>query len=100
MTRAALYARVSTDDKGQSTENQLVELRRFAAAQGWAQMSTPTIPIISAGEVRLRSLHLDPLHSRHRQLQPTPSFSGEMAYGNAPYQKLWSLGGGNWGRQP
>lgn len=35
MTRAALYARVSTDDKGQSTENQLVELRRFAAAQGW-----------------------------------------------------------------
>ncbi|MBE0658537.1 MAG: recombinase family protein [Bryobacteraceae bacterium] len=35
MTRAALYARVSTDDKGQSTENQLAQLRRFAAAQGW-----------------------------------------------------------------
>jgi DNA invertase Pin-like site-specific DNA recombinase len=36
MTRlAALYARVSTTDKGQSPDNQLAELRRFAAAQGW-----------------------------------------------------------------
>ena len=31
----ALYARVSTKDKGQSTENQLPELRRFAQAHGW-----------------------------------------------------------------
>ena len=31
----ALYARVSTKDKGQETENQLVQLREFAAKQGW-----------------------------------------------------------------
>jgi DNA invertase Pin-like site-specific DNA recombinase len=35
MPRAALYARVSTDDKGQSPDNQLSDLRRFAQAQGW-----------------------------------------------------------------
>lgn len=33
MTRAALYARVSTTD--QQTENQLAELRQYAAARGW-----------------------------------------------------------------
>jgi len=33
--RAALYARVSTRDKGQEVENQLIELRRFCVAQGW-----------------------------------------------------------------
>jgi DNA invertase Pin-like site-specific DNA recombinase len=31
----ALYARVSTKDKGQDTENQLCQLRQFAATQGW-----------------------------------------------------------------
>jgi DNA invertase Pin-like site-specific DNA recombinase len=31
----ALYARVSTRDKGQDTENQLSQLRAFAATQGW-----------------------------------------------------------------
>jgi predicted site-specific integrase-resolvase len=35
MIIAALYARVSTKDKGQSTENQLPELRRFAQAHGY-----------------------------------------------------------------
>lgn len=34
-SRVALYARVSTKDKGQDTENQLVQLRQFAATQGW-----------------------------------------------------------------
>jgi DNA invertase Pin-like site-specific DNA recombinase len=33
--RVAIYARVSTIDKGQDTENQLAELRRYATAQGW-----------------------------------------------------------------
>jgi DNA invertase Pin-like site-specific DNA recombinase len=33
--RVALYGRVSTRDKGQDVENQLAELRRFAASQGW-----------------------------------------------------------------
>ena len=31
----AIYARVSTKDKGQDTENQLRELRRFAKDSGW-----------------------------------------------------------------
>jgi DNA invertase Pin-like site-specific DNA recombinase len=35
MTTVALYARVSTKDKGQSTENQLPELRRFARAHDY-----------------------------------------------------------------
>lgn len=35
MTIVALYARVSTKDKGQSTKNQLPELRRFAQAYGY-----------------------------------------------------------------
>jgi DNA invertase Pin-like site-specific DNA recombinase len=33
--KAAIYARVSTKDKGQETENQLRQLREFAALQGW-----------------------------------------------------------------
>src|SRR5260370_4117598 len=33
--KVALYARVSTKDKGQETENQLVQLREFAAKQDW-----------------------------------------------------------------
>ncbi len=33
--RVALYARVSTKDKGQDTENQLRQLRAFAGTQGW-----------------------------------------------------------------
>jgi DNA invertase Pin-like site-specific DNA recombinase len=34
-TRAALYARVSTTDKGQDTANQLRQLREFCARQDW-----------------------------------------------------------------
>ena len=33
--KVALYARVSTDDKGQDPLNQLLQLRAFAAKQGW-----------------------------------------------------------------
>ena len=33
--RTALYARVSTKDKRQDTENQLAQLRQFAATQRW-----------------------------------------------------------------
>ncbi len=33
--RVALYARVSTKDKGQDHENQLLQLRGFAKTQGW-----------------------------------------------------------------
>jgi DNA invertase Pin-like site-specific DNA recombinase len=35
MMRIALYARVSTRDKGQDTENQLSQLRQYAHQQGW-----------------------------------------------------------------
>jgi DNA invertase Pin-like site-specific DNA recombinase len=34
-TRVAIYARVSTKDKGQEVENQLRQLREFSAVQGW-----------------------------------------------------------------
>lgn len=33
--RVALYARVSTKDKGQEVENQLAQLREFTARNGW-----------------------------------------------------------------
>jgi DNA invertase Pin-like site-specific DNA recombinase len=33
--KAAIYARVSTKDKGQEVENQLRHLREFAVSQGW-----------------------------------------------------------------
>jgi DNA invertase Pin-like site-specific DNA recombinase len=33
--RVAIYARVSTKDKGQSTDNQLPDLRRYALVHGW-----------------------------------------------------------------
>jgi DNA invertase Pin-like site-specific DNA recombinase len=33
--RVAIYARVSTKDKGQDTENQLAQVREFAAKQDW-----------------------------------------------------------------
>jgi DNA invertase Pin-like site-specific DNA recombinase len=34
-TRVAIYGRVSTRDKGQEVENQLAQLREFAAKQAW-----------------------------------------------------------------
>lgn len=33
--KIGIYGRVSTKDRGQDTENQLVQLREFAAKQGW-----------------------------------------------------------------
>ena len=33
--KVALYARVSTSDKDQNVENQLIQLREFVAAQTW-----------------------------------------------------------------
>jgi len=37
--RCALYGRVSTKDKGQDTENQLAQLRGYAAQMGWQIVS-------------------------------------------------------------
>jgi len=36
--RVALYLRVSTDDKGQTVENQRLPLQEFCAAQGWTDV--------------------------------------------------------------
>jgi len=36
ITRVAIYARVSTKDKGQEVENQLRKLREFSTLQGWS----------------------------------------------------------------
>jgi DNA invertase Pin-like site-specific DNA recombinase len=33
--KVGIYARVSTDDKGQDPLNQLLQLREFAQKQGW-----------------------------------------------------------------
>jgi DNA invertase Pin-like site-specific DNA recombinase len=35
MIKVAIYARVSTRDKGQNTENQLLDLRSYAITQDW-----------------------------------------------------------------
>jgi DNA invertase Pin-like site-specific DNA recombinase len=35
LMKVAIYARVSTKDKGQSTENQLPDLRNYTEARGW-----------------------------------------------------------------
>ncbi len=35
LLRVAIYARVSTDDRGQDPLNQLLQLREFATKQGW-----------------------------------------------------------------
>jgi DNA invertase Pin-like site-specific DNA recombinase len=37
--RTAVYARVSTRDRGQDTQNQLHQLREFATRQGWTLVS-------------------------------------------------------------
>lgn len=37
--RVAYYLRVSTDDRGQTVENQRLPLREFCAAQGWAEVA-------------------------------------------------------------
>jgi len=47
--RVALYARVSTKDKGQDTENQLIQLRTFAASQGWT-VTSEYVDRISGGK--------------------------------------------------
>lgn len=33
--QAAVYIRVSTEDKGQDTENQLIDLRKYCESHGW-----------------------------------------------------------------
>jgi DNA invertase Pin-like site-specific DNA recombinase len=47
--RAAIYARVSTTDKGQSPEMQLRDLHQFAEARGW-QVAGEYVDSVSGGK--------------------------------------------------
>jgi DNA invertase Pin-like site-specific DNA recombinase len=51
--RAALYARVSTDDKGQDPELQPRDLRAYAAAKGWD--AAEYVDYASAADMRGRA---------------------------------------------
>jgi DNA invertase Pin-like site-specific DNA recombinase len=64
--RAAIYARVSTADKDQDTETQLLPLREFASAQGWtvAGEFTDRAP---ATDLRARSAWRDLLDQTARR---------------------------------
>jgi DNA invertase Pin-like site-specific DNA recombinase len=42
ITRVVIYARASTDDKGQDPLNQLLQLREFAQQQGWTVVAEHT----------------------------------------------------------
>ena len=50
--RVALYARVSTEDRGQDPELQLVPMREHAAARGWEVIEY--VDQASAGDLRGR----------------------------------------------
>jgi DNA invertase Pin-like site-specific DNA recombinase len=63
--KAALYARVSTLD--QEPENQLAELRRYAAARGW-QASEYVDHGVSGSQVRRRALDTLLRDARRRRL--------------------------------
>jgi hypothetical protein len=62
MPKVAIYARVSTKDKGQSIDNQLPDLRRYAEAHGWdiykeyaeEESGRPGAPAQGRGPVKLR----------------------------------------------
>jgi DNA invertase Pin-like site-specific DNA recombinase len=64
--RAAIYARVSTADKDQDPETQLLPLREFAAAQGWtvADEFTDRAP---ATDLRARTAWRDLLEQTSRR---------------------------------
>lgn len=50
--KAAIYARVSTDDKGQDTENQLMQLRQYCTAKGYEVYKEFTENITGTGKKR------------------------------------------------
>lgn len=53
LVRVALYARVSTRDKDQDPELQLVPLREYVAARGWA--ATEYVDLAAAGDLAHRT---------------------------------------------
>ena len=50
--KTALYARVSTNDKGQNVESQLHSLREFCKARGWTIAQTYTDTGVSGSKER------------------------------------------------
>jgi len=50
--RVAIYARVSTDDKGQDVENQLMQLREYCKAKGYSIFKEYTEYITGTGKKR------------------------------------------------
>src|SRR5262249_37427548 len=59
--RVAIYARVSTDD--QTTDNQLLELRRVAGRAGWEVVETYVDHAISGSKGRDQRPSFDRLHN-------------------------------------
>ena len=64
--RVALYARVSTDE--QHVENQLLELRRYVAARGWATGAEFVDEGVSGAKTRRPALDRLMLAARRRQI--------------------------------
>ncbi len=64
--RVAIYARVSTDDKGQTPETQLIPLREFVAANGWT-IAGEFVDTVSAADLRRRKAWSDLLEAAHRR---------------------------------
>ena len=52
MMKVAIYARVSTDDKGQDTENQLMQLRQYCIAKGYEVYREFTENVTGTGKKR------------------------------------------------
>jgi DNA invertase Pin-like site-specific DNA recombinase len=67
MTRVAIYGRVSTSDKDQDPETQLMPLREFVAAQGWV-VAREFVDHASATDLRGRTAWRDLLEqaARHK----------------------------------
>jgi DNA invertase Pin-like site-specific DNA recombinase len=53
--RVGIYARVSTSDKDQNPETQLLPLREFVKAQGWQLVGEPYVDRVSATKLTART---------------------------------------------
>src|SRR3954471_21573604 len=61
-----IYARVSTDNKGQDPLNQLLQLREFAARQGWTVVAEYTDEVTARNGERSGFLQMWEDAARHR----------------------------------
>lgn len=85
--RVALYARVSTKDKGQDTENQLRQLRQFAGTQGWviSQEYVDRTTGKRGDRERFQKMFLD---ASRREFDVLLFWSGRSHSGSAPTEVL------------